>query len=374
MFKFKILKQSKKLNLRSGQISTNHGNFKTPVFMPCATKATVKAISPQKLIELGYKIILSNTYHLYLRPGLKIIKKAQGLHKFMKWPNPILTDSGGFQVFSLKRASQNSIKNKTTPDVKITDDGVEFKDHLTGDKHFFTPEKVISIQLELGSDILMPLDVCLSHTATKKQHKKAIDLTIKWAKRSKIALEKLTKRNSKKPALFGIVQGGTDPDLRKYCAQKLIEIGFSGYAIGGLAVGEKTKDMLKIIKILTKILPPDKPRYLMGVGEPEDIVNTTKLGIDMFDCVLPTRLARHGTIWTTKNWQKFKKIDLSKAKSKLDLGPIMSDCKCYTCSQKFSKSYLSHLVKEKEILAINLLSQHNLCLLNELINKIRKSI
>ncbi len=355
MFKFKISKKSPKESLRTGEIKTNHGKFSTPAFMAVGTKGTVKSITPEELKKLNCEIILANTYHLYLRPGEKQISKFGGLHKFMRWSDPILTDSGGFQVYSLG------------PMVKIRQNGVEFRSHLDGSRHFFTPEKVIQIQRDLNADIIMPLDICLPATDSKKEHKKAVDLTIEWAKRSKKELGVV-----KNQTLFGIIQGGIDLKLRKYCAKKIIEIGFAGYAIGGLAVGESKKDLWRIVKLMDKILPKDKPRYLMGVGEPEDLIKATQLGMDMFDCVLPTRLARHGVVWTTRNWKEFGKIDFRKSQAKSDQKPIMPGCKCPACSQKFSKAYISHLVREKEILGLRLLTLHNLWFIQQLMQKIRR--
>jgi len=363
---FKTIKRSKKSSIRIGKIFTKHGTVTTPTFMPVGTKGTVKSISPDELKKIGCQIILANTYHLYLRPGVAVIKKAGGLHKFIRWSDPILTDSGGFQVFSLTKNSKSQKKNL----VKIQDNGVIFHSHLDGTKHFFTPEKVISIQKNLGSDIIMPLDICLPANKSITQHQRAVELTLKWAKKSKQALAKI----KNPPALFGIIQGGINPALRKYCAQELIKIGFDGYAIGGLSVGESKKDLWKIVKLLDKILPQNKPRYLMGVGEPEDLIAAGKLAMDMFDCVLPTRLARHGVAWTSQNWQKFQKLDFRKSKFKNDFSPIMKNCHCDTCKNGFSKSYLSHLIREKEILGLKLLSIHNLWLIQNLMNKIRQSV
>ena len=366
MFKFIVYKRSKKSFLRVGQITTHKGRFSTPAFMAVGTKACVKTVSPKELIQSGCEIILANTYHLYMRPGEKLIKKMGGLHKFMNWPGPILTDSGGFQVFSL---AKTSLKNGSL--VKIYKNGVEFRSHLDGSKHFFTPEKVIQIQKDLGSNIIMPLDVCLPANSPLTKHEKAVQLTLDWAKRSKKEFEKLFRNNPKKPALFGIVQGGTFKNLRTNCAKELIKIGFSGYAIGGLAVGESKKKMWQIVKLLDQILPKNKPRHLMGVGEPDDLICATKLGIDMFDCVLPTRLARHGVVWVTKKFTKFYKIDFRKSRQKLNPKPIMVNCRCEACQNKFSQSYLSHLIRENEILGLRLLTLHNLNLIQTLMKKIR---
>ena len=279
--------------IRIGEILTAHGKIATPFFMPVGTVGSFKGVSPKELIDMGAEIILCNTYHLFLRPGEQLIKKLGGLHRFINWNKPILTDSGGYQVFSLG-------KSKTGESlVKITEDGVEFKSHLDGTKYLFTPERVIQIQLDLGVDILMPLDVCPSGTATKEEIKHACDLTIAWAKRSKEYFDKKTKNFSKKerPLLHGIVQGGLYSDLRKYCAEELIKLDFDGYSVGGLAVDHETRDMWKTVKFMGEILPENKQRYLMGVGTPDDIKKATKLGMDMFDCVLPTRMGRHGSVY-----------------------------------------------------------------------------
>ena len=367
MFKFKIAKKSNKDSLKAGVIETRHGSFSTPAFIAVGTKGTVKSVTPKELKRLNCQIVLANTYHLYLRPGEKLIKKLGGLHKFMKWPGPILTDSGGFQVYSLNSK------------MKIRQNGIEFYSHLDGSKHFFTPERVIQIQKDLAADIIMPLDICLPATAPRKEHKKAVDLTIKWAKRSKKELTKTLTPKPYQPILFGIIQGGICSDLRKYCAKKIIKIGFDGYAIGGLAVGESKKDLWQMVKLMDKILPKDKPRYLMGVGEPEDLIKATQLGMDIFDCVLPTRLARHGIAWTTGNCpegnllgEKFTKIDFRKSRYKNDPRPIMSGCKCPACKNNFSKAYISHLIREKEILGLRLLTLHNLWLIQTLMGKIRQ--
>ena len=413
--------------------------------MPCATVGAVKSVSPDELIELGAEIVLANTYHLHLRPGEKIIKKLGGLHRLMNWHGPILTDSGGFQVFSLgrrgscsasgtetrRRSSQRAdrgsclgstlllrknharsacdmvssprclppafknckIKNCESM-VKIREDGVEFRSHLDGSKHFFTPEKVIDIQYALGVDIMMPLDYCPPGSpsaiadggrGTTSQHRKvvekAVELTLKWAKRSKEHFEKLKTKDKRLTAsLFGIIQGSVYQDLREYCARELMKMNFSakrgpadswdGYSIGGLAVGETKKEEWEVVRHLDKILPKDKPRYLMGVGDPEDLVNAVQLGIDMFDCVLPTRLARHGTVWI-KEKSKFKKFSILKSKFKSDPNPIEKNCGCYSCRNNFSRAYLHHLIKENEILGHRLLSIHNLFFIQNLLRKIR---
>lgn len=406
---FKVIENRR--NLRKGIISTHHGSFHTPAFMPCATVGTVKSLSPDEVRELGTQIVLANAYHLYLRPGHLAIKKLGGLHRFMNWEGPILTDSGGFQIYSLSKFDperQSSFKGlrgqglrgrfsfkhgfsdklAISPSlVKVRSNGVEFKSHLDGSKHFFTPEKVIEIQMALGSDILMPLDYCPSGNASKKEAARAVELTLSWAKRSWGRFS-FKHSFSDKPALFAIVQGGIYPDLREYCAKELIKIGeWDGYAIGGLAVGENKKDMRKIVKLMNEILPQDKPRYLMGVGEPLDLLGASRNGMDMFDCVLPTRLARHGVVWmknsntTTKDFERssqiYSKIDITKSKFKTDPAPIDKNCGCYTCLPRaksrglFSRAYLHHLMRENEILGHRLLTLHNLYFINQLMNSYR---
>ncbi|MCX6812847.1 MAG: tRNA guanosine(34) transglycosylase Tgt [Candidatus Berkelbacteria bacterium] len=413
--KFLVKKQTNKSSLRIGELTTANGKIQTPVFMPVGTVGAVKSVAPWELHDLGAEIILGNTYHLYLRPGEKLIAELGGLSEYNRWQGPVLTDSGGFQAFSLgKRNFQFPISNFQTNSkseirnegkenslVKITDDGVEFKSYLDGSKHFFTPEKVIDIQLALGSNIIMPLDVCPPASELKFEVEKAAGLSIKWLKRSKKHLDrKFQETRSKsqtnlksqiinlKPALFGIVQGGIFPDLRKYCAEKMVAMDLDGYAIGGLAVGEKKKEMFKIVALLNDILPVEKPRYLMGVGTPEDIIQATKLGIDMFDCVLPTRMARHnvayvklktptGSAKARKNEKlitQYREINLLNSKYREDKNSLDENCQCPTCKNQFSTSYLSHLVREKEILGVRLLTLHNLWTYFALMREIRASI
>ena len=391
-----ILKKKLISGVRVGRITTSHGVIRTPVFMPVGTVGAVKSVAPWELKELGAELILGNTYHLYLRPGEKLIKKFGGLAKFTGWNGPMLTDSGGFQVFSLgekKLKTQNSkfktkegdlLKEKSL--VKITNDGVEFRSHLDGSKHFFTPEKVVDIQLAFGADIIMPLDVCPPSKAKKVEIGKAVELSVKWLKRSKSHLDK--KANSLKlvagsfPALFGIAQGGVYTDQRIYCAREMIKLDLPGYAIGGLAVGESKREMWKIVALMDKILPKNKPRYLMGVGTPDDLIKATQLGMDMFDCVLPTRLGRHGVAVRrqvksrkskVESALKFEEINLLNSKYREDKKPIDKNCKCPACRNKFSKAYISHLVREKEILGIRLLTLHNLYTYLNLMKEIRKS-
>jgi len=397
--------------VRVGKLTTPHGEIETPFFMPVGTVGSVKGVSPNELNELGAQIVLSNTYHLYLRPGEKLIKKLGGLHQFMNWNRPILTDSGGYQVFSLgkdnskflisndKSNYKTQITNVQTSLVKITEDGVEFKSHLDGSKHFFTPEKVIQIQLDLGVDILMPLDVCPSGKATREEIEEACKLTISWAKRSrKYFLEQVESRKLKdnRPLLHGIVQGGLYEYLRRYCAKELINLDFDGYSVGGLAVDFETRDMWKTVKLMGEILPENKQRYLMGVGTPDDIIKATKLGMDMFDCVLPIRLARHGSVYV-KNCHShnnlchsreggnpepgsqiesgmtdhYKLINLLNSKYKEDGGVIDEECACPACKGGFSRAYISHLLRSKEILGLRLATLHNLHQYLELMRELK---
>ncbi len=319
--------------------------------MPVGTRATVKTLSPRILKEIGSQIILGNTYHLYLRPGHDLIRKAGGLHDFMGWDRPILTDSGGFQVMSLKGLR------------KITPDGVQFQSHIDGSYHLFTPEKVIEIQNALGADIIMSFDECPSYPATKKYVHDSLRITLDWAERGKKA-HKLTE----KQALFGIVQGGIYKDLREESAKSLIEMDFPGYSIGGLAVGESKEELVDITSFLHTVLPEDKPRYLMGVGTPSDLVINIGEGIDMFDCVMPTRNARKGTVFSWKG-----KLILKSARYKEDFSPIDEDCNCYTC-RNFSRAYLRHLFNVDEILGMQLASIHSLYFYHDLMETIRNSI
>ncbi len=284
---FKVLSQDKNSKARVSEITTSHGTFETPIFMPVGTQATVKAIEQRELEEIGAQIILGNTYHLYLRPGTEVLNKAGGLHKFMNWNKPILTDSGGFQVFSLSGLR------------KISGEGVEFKSHLDGSLHMFTPEKVVNIQRMIGSDIMMVLDECLENPAEYSKVETSIKLTTDWAKRSRVEFQNTAPLYGKEQFQFGIIQGSTYKELRKRSVEDLVEIGFDGYAIGGLAVGEANEVMYDIVEHTTEFMPTDKPRYLMGVGTPEDLLNAIERGVDMFDCVMPTRNARNATIFTT---------------------------------------------------------------------------
>ena len=354
-----------------GKLKTRHGVINTPFFMPIATRAAVKSLTPDELKALGAEIILSNTYHLMLRPGEELIKKFGGLHQFMKWPGPILTDSGGYQVFSLgvKTEAGSSISG-----VKIFNNGVKFHDPVNGQQYFLTPEKSIEIQKRLNSDIMMALDWCAGYPAEKKQIEKSVALTTEWAKRSKAQAS----RGRNKNLLFGIVQGGVYKDLRGKSLQDLQEIGFDGYAVGGLAVGEPVKKMYAMLDYLGPKLPESKPRYLMGVGYPEQIVGSVKRGIDMFDCVIPTRHARHGEMfaWKTNNFEKkdfYEVITINKSQYFNDSSSIDKNCDCYAC-RNFSRAYLHHLYKTKEMLYYRLATIHNIKFYLELMRRIRQAI
>lgn len=369
MFEFKIIKKQKSSLARTGVFSTPHGKIHTPVFMPVGTRATVKTLSPDELKNLGAEIILANTYHLTLRPGEKTVKKMGGLHKWMNWNRPILTDSGGFQVFSLdqeKGLSKNSTK-KTK--VKITEKGVEFHSFLDGSKHFITPEKAIQIQHALGADIVMAFDECAPGNSSKKYFTEAMNRTHNWLLKCKKEHKKLQAKSSRPPqALFGIVQGGAYKDLRRKSVKFVANLNLPGNAIGGLSVGEDKKTMIKMIDEVIKILPENHPRYLMGVGTPPDLLETVDRGIDMFDCVLPTRLARHSAFWTHEGLSHIKN-----QKFKEDPSPLEKNCACYTC-KNFSRSYIHHLMRENEILGHRLMTIHNLHFLLNLMAEIRKNI
>jgi queuine tRNA-ribosyltransferase len=365
-------------NARLGQIHTEHGIINTPAFMPVGTNATVKAMSQDELKGLGAEIILSNTYHLYLRPGHEIIRQLGGLHRFMNWQGPILTDSGGFQVFSL------------SPLRKITDEGVEFRSHLDGSTHFLTPELVMEIQSALGPDIAMAFDECTPYPATHEYALKSLQLTAKWARRCKeyseagkhgsAEAQKNTETSSSSsselsnfqtfplPRLFGIVQGGVYADLRKQSAEELIEMQFDGYAIGGLSVGEPKALMYDMMNYTTPILPRDKPRYLMGIGDLLDVLEAVSAGIDMFDCVMPTRNARNGTLFTSSG-----RISIKREEFKTDPNPLDVKCGCYTC-RKHSRAYLRHIFMNREILSMRLNTIHNLHFYLDFFRRMREAI
>ena len=349
--KYELIKKDN--NARLGKIHTNHGTFDTPMFMPVGTLANVKTLTPEQVKETNAGIILSNTYHLWLRPGEDIVNKAGGLHKFMNYDGPILTDSGGFQVFSLA-------KNKKKD---ITEEGVHFKSHIDGKALLLTPEKSIEIQNKLDSDIAMSFDECPPASADYNYLKNSVERTLRWAKRGKDVF------NNENQSLFGIIQGGPIEELRNYSAIETVKMDFDGYSIGGVANdGESKEDMYKAIDYSVPFIPEDKPRYLMGVGEPIDILEGIERGIDMFDCVLPTRLARHGNAFTRNG-----KINLKNAKYKEDFTPIETNCDCYTC-KNYTKAYVKHLINCEEALGGTLLSIHNIRFLIKLTEEIRESI
>jgi len=347
MFEYDLI--AKEGRARAGIFHTPHGDLQTPVFAPVGTQATVKTLTPEHLKELHATLVLSNTYHLYLRPGDELVAEMGGLHQFMQWPGPMLTDSGGYQVFSLAKTR------------KIDDDGVTFKSHIDGSTHRFTPEKSIAIQENLGADIIMAFDEC-SDPNDHAYSMKAMERTHRWAERS------LNAHKRADQALFGIVQGGVDPNLRTASAQFIAALPFPGIAIGGLSVGETKEEMHRTLDVVTPLLPEDRPRYLMGVGTPEDLINGIARGIDIFDCVLPTRLARHHAAFSSTG-----RLNLMNATFRRDTRPIDESCDCYTC-RTFTRAYLRHLIVAKELLAGTLLSIHNLRALIRLVDEIRVSI
>ena len=347
---YELLHIDKNSGARRGVIHTPHGDIQTPVFMPVGTRATVKSMTPEELKEIEAQIILSNTYHLYLRPGHNLIKEAGGLHNFMKWDRPILTDCGGFQVFSLSDLRT------------ISEEGVEFKSHLDGSKHLFTPEKVMEIEEALGADIIMSFDECCPYPSTYEYTKQSMERTTRWAKRCKDA------QTRKDQGLFGIIQGGFYEDLRKKSTEDLVELDFPGYAIGGISVGEPKEEFLKILKYTAPLMPENKPRYLMGVGSPDYLIEAALAGIDMCDCVLPTRIARNGTAMT---WQG--KTVIRNATYERDFTTLDEECDCYAC-KNYTKAYIHHLIKNKEILGVRLLSIHNLRFLTKLMERVRIEI
>lgn len=335
MIKFEVLKKHSHSSARLGILETPRGKIDTPCFMPVGTQATVKALTRENLESIGAQIILGNTYHLYLRPGHNLIQSLGGLHKFMNWTHPILTDSGGYQVFSM---------NKLT---KVTEEGVKFKSHIDGSSHFISPEKAVEIQEALGADIIMAFDEPTPYPADLATTQKSLSLTTRWAKRCKDALQ------SKNQSLFGIIQGGMHPNLRKESSEQIIELDFPGYAIGGLSVGEEKHLMNDMTELTSSLLPELKPRYLMGVGTPKDLLTCSSMGVDMFDCVMPTRNARNGYLFITGG-----KINIRNSQYHNDPKPIDSNCSCYTC-KNYSRAYLRHLIMAGEILAMHLLTLHN---------------
>ena len=350
--KYNLIKTEKNTKARLGHIETNYGEFDTPMFMPVGTRGTVKSLNPEELKDCHSGIILANTYHLWLRPGEDIVETCGGLHKFMNWDGPILTDSGGYQVFSLARNKKD-----------ITEEGVNFRSHIDGKRLLLTPEKSIEIQNKLDSDIAMSFDECPPASASYEYLENSIKRTLRWAERGKKV------HNNPNQALFGIVQGGPYEDLRKYSAIETVKMNFDGYSIGGVANdGESKEDMYKAVKYSTPYLPEDKLRYLMGVGEPEDILEGVEYGVDIFDCVLPTRIARHGQAFTRNG-----KINLNNAKFKVDLSPVEEGCDCYCC-KNYTRAYVRHLISVGETLGGRLLSIHNIRFLIRLTEEIREAI
>jgi queuine tRNA-ribosyltransferase len=347
---FALHRRSTECAARCGEVQTLHGSFQTPIFMPVGTQATVKAVTPENLVELGAEIILANTYHLFLRPGHELINEMGGLHRFMNWSRPILTDSGGFQIFSLRELA------------KITEEGASFKSHLDGSALFLSPEDAVAVQEALGSDIMMCLDTCIPYPADRQETLAATELTTRWAQRSRDVQQETGQ------LLFGIVQGGMYTDLRGIAAEQLIDIGFDGYALGGLSVGEPHDLMMEITEHTAKILPQDYPIYLMGVGTPEDLVESVYRGVDMFDCVMPTRNARNGMLFTSRG-----RVVIKNSQYANDPAPPDDKCTCYTC-RNYSRAYLRHLYMAREILAYHLNTIHNLHYFVGLMQEMRKAI
>lgn len=348
--RFKVLQQDSHSAARLGRLKTLHGIVDTPVFMPVGTQATVKTMTPEEVYDIGGRIILSNTYHLYLRPGEDLIQEAGGLHQFMNWHGPILTDSGGFQVFSLG------------PLRKVTEEGVTFRSHIDGSKHFINPEKAMEIQMALGSDIAMAFDECAPYPCSRDEALNAMERTSRWAARCKEF------HNHKYQVVFGIVQGGVFRDLREKSARDLVELDFPGYGIGGLSVGEPKSLMYEVLDYTVPMLPDNKPRYLMGVGSPDCLLEAVTRGVDMFDCVLPTRIARNGTVFTHQG-----KLVVRNAVYARDFNPLDPGCDCYAC-RNYSRAYIRHLIKANEILGIRLTTIHNLHFLARLMDNIRQAI
>ena len=351
---FKIINKDSTSSARLCEIQTFRGKIKTPVFMPVATRAAIRALTFRDIEEIGFDIILSNTYHLYIRPGLEILEEAKGLHNFMNFQKPILTDSGGFQVFSLSDLC------------KVREEGVEFKSHLDGSSHFFSPEKVLDIQKVIGSDIMMVLDQCTDYPIEIPPARDAVERTLRWAKQSKDHWEKHFDKD--KQAIFAIVQGSVFPELRRECALALNDLDFPGYAIGGLSVGEPKELYQEITEITLPLLPENKPRYMMGVGSPMEILFAVNHGVDMFDCVMPTRIARNGTLYTSNG-----RVNIKAARYKSDFTPLDENCNCYVC-KNFTKAYLRHLFRIGEIAALIYNTYHNLFFMKKFMEEIRSSI
>ncbi|MGM0568358.1 MAG: tRNA guanosine(34) transglycosylase Tgt [Elusimicrobiota bacterium] len=356
---FKIKALSKKSRARAGEFDTPHGKVSTPVFMAVGTQGTVKALTPAMLKEIGCGVVLSNNFYLTLSPGMEIMKKAGGIHKFMGWKGPMLTDSGGYQVFSLSDIAD------------ISKEGVCFRSPLNGDKIFFSPEKAILNQSIIGADIIMNLDECIAYPHSEAQAFSSVERTIIWAEKCMKKFKELKRKSlstSEKQMLFGIVQGASFKHLRKECAEELVKMGFDGYAIGGVSVGEPRRQVSEIVRFTAPLLPEEKPRYVMGIGSPTDIVSAVESGTDMFDCVIPTRHGRNGWLYTSEG-----RIVIRNAPYKDDFSPPDPECSCYTC-RNFTRAYLHHLMRRKEILGMILNSLHNLFFMVELTSKIRKSI
>lgn len=362
---FTLIQQDKDTKARLGKLETAHGEVSTPAFMPVATQATLKTLSKREILESKVQIILSNAYHLFLRPGIEIIKKAGGLHRFMNWDKPLLTDSGGYQIFSLATLR------------KIIKEGVEFQSHIDGAKHFLSPERVIEIQSIFGSDIIMPLDECVHYPATRDYAEESLKLTVEWARRSKKQFIEIAEARSNKgerrtengeQLLFGIVQGSTFLDLRKEAVERLVEIGFDGYAVGGVSVGEPDDLKKEILEFTIGLLPERKIHYVMGVGSPVDILEAVSKGFDIFDCVMPTRNGRNGMAFTKKG-----KLNIRNAKCASEFTPIEEKCSCFTC-QNHTRAYIHHLFSANEILGLRLVSLHNVHFYANLMKEIREAI
>jgi queuine tRNA-ribosyltransferase len=348
--------ESRDHDARAGSITTAHGVIETPCFMPVGTQGSVKSVSPRELVEIGASAMLCNTYHLYLRPGTEVIDASGGLHRFIGWDRPILTDSGGYQVFSLSDLR------------KIGEEGVQFRSHVDGSPHSFTPESVVDIQRHLGTDLMMVLDECTPYPCSAEYAKQSNDLTLRWADRSRSHFERTVPVHGQEQTLFAIVQGSVYPEIREYSARSLMEMDFQGYAIGGLAVGEPAEVMYGIVSLCTQILPEEKPRYLMGVGTPENLLEAVGRGVDMFDCVLPTRNGRNSMLFTSHG-----AVNISNARYKLDCTPVDPECGCYTCSH-FTRAYLRHLFQVREILGLRLATLHNLHFYQWLMRNARTAI
>ncbi len=350
MFEFELIKESRESGARAGIFHTPHGDIETPVYMPVGTQATVKTMTPEELRDCGVQILLSNTYHLYLRPGHELVREAGGLHRFMHWDGPILTDSGGFQVFSLGELR------------KIREEGVEFRSHIDGSTHFFTPERVMEIESALGADIIMALDECNPYPASREYVEASTERTYRWLLRCRAA----QKRGDQ--ALFGIIQGGMYRDLREKSARDITSVDLPGYGIGGLSVGEPPETMYAMLEYTLPLMPRRKPRYLMGVGAPQNLIEGVLRGVDMFDCVLATRVARNGTVFTRKG-----KLVVRNAEYARDFRPLEEGCSCYAC-RNYSRAYIRHLIKAGEVLGIRLTTIHNLHFLTQLMRELRQAI